>query len=65
MHALLSFSANHLAWTSGSPETRNLQIHHGGLALHGLHDAINSFSHANGDAVLASSLLMLWQATDW
>jgi hypothetical protein len=65
MHALLSFSANHLAWTQSSPETRNLQIHHGSIALRGLHEAIGSFSTANADAILAASLLMLWQATDW
>lgn len=65
MNALLSFSANHLAWTQSSPETRNLQIHHGSIALRGLHEAIGSFSPANADAILAASLLMLWQATDW
>ena len=65
MHALLSFSANHLAWTQQSPETRNLQIHHGSIALRGLHEAIGSFSSTNADAILAASLLMLWQATDW
>jgi len=31
----------------------------------GLHEAIGNFSHANADAVLAASLLLLWQATDW
>ncbi|CAK4030053.1 related to UPC2 Regulatory involved in control of sterol uptake [Lecanosticta acicola] len=65
MHALLSFSANHLAWSRSSDETRNLHIHHGTIALRGLHEAIGSFSHANADAVLAASLLLLWQATDW
>ncbi|EME48092.1 hypothetical protein DOTSEDRAFT_69884 [Dothistroma septosporum NZE10] len=65
MHALLSFSANHLAWSQSSNETRNLQIHHGTIALRGLHEAIGNFSHANADAVLAASLLLLWQATDW
>ena len=65
MHALLSISANHLAWVHGSTETRNLHIQHGSIALRGLHEAIGNFSHANADAVLAASLLMLWQATDW
>lgn len=65
MHALLSFSANHLAWTRSSSETRNLHIQHGTIALRGLHEAIGRFSHANADAVLAASLLLLWQATDW
>ncbi|KAF7194031.1 Sterol uptake control protein 2 [Pseudocercospora fuligena] len=65
MHALLSFSANHLAWSRSSSETRNLHIQHGTIALRGLHEAIGGFSHANADAVLAASLLLLWQATDW
>lgn len=65
MHALLSFSANHLAWVHRSSETRTLHIQHGSTALRGLHEAIGSFSRTNADAVLAASLLMLWQATDW
>jgi len=65
MHALLSFSANNLAWTNSSNDCRNLHIQHGSIALGGLHEAIGSFSHQNADAVLAASLLMLWQATDW
>ncbi|KAF2764131.1 hypothetical protein EJ03DRAFT_40569 [Teratosphaeria nubilosa] len=65
MHALLSFSANHLAWVTSSKETRNLYLQHGAIALRGLHEAIGSFSHANADAILAASVLLLWQATDW
>ncbi|KAK4961720.1 hypothetical protein LTR10_002211 [Elasticomyces elasticus] len=65
MHALLSFSANHLAWVHSSTDTRNLYLHHGSIALRGLHEAIGNFSHTNADAVLAASLLLLWQATDW
>lgn len=65
MHALLSFSANHLAWLHSSNEIRNLHIQYGGTALRGLHEAIGNFSHQNADAVLAASLLLLWQATEW
>jgi hypothetical protein len=65
MHALLSFSANNLAWSQSSDDIRNLHIQHGTIALRGLHEAIGSFSHTNADAVLAASLLLLWQATDW
>jgi len=65
MHALLAFSANHQTWLHGSPNRRSLQIEHGGVALRGLHEAIGNFSHLNADAVLAASLLLLWQATDW
>lgn len=65
MHSILAFSASHLAWISQSTETRNLAIAHGGVALKGLHEAIGNFSRANSDAILASSLLLSWQATDW
>ena len=65
MNALLSFSANHLAWQQSSSEIRNLHIQYGTIALRGLHEAIGSFSLENADAVLAASLLLLWQATDW
>ena len=65
MHSILAFSASHLAWISQSTETRNLAFHHASLALKGLHDGITNFTKHNSDAVLASSLLLAWQATDW
>ena len=65
MHSILAFSASHLAWISQSTETRNLAFHHAGIALKGLHDGISSFAKMNSDAVLASSLLLAWQATEW
>jgi len=65
MHSILSFSASHLAWISQSTETKNLAYQHGGMALKGLHEALSNFSRANSDAVLASSLLLSWQAQDW
>ncbi|KAJ5062046.1 hypothetical protein J3E74DRAFT_38957 [Bipolaris maydis] len=65
MHSILAFSASHLAWISQSAETRNLAFHQASLALKGLHDGITNFTKHNSDAVLASSLLLAWQATDW
>ncbi|KAI8932843.1 hypothetical protein NX059_010326 [Plenodomus lindquistii] len=65
MHSVLAFSASHLAWISQSSETRNLAFHHASIALKGLHDGIATFAKSNSDAVLASSLLLAWQATDW
>jgi hypothetical protein len=65
MHSILAFSASHLAWISQSAETRNLAFRHAGIALKGLHEGIANFTRANSDAVLASSLLLAWQATDW
>ncbi|KAL5114344.1 hypothetical protein ACEQ8H_007781 [Pleosporales sp. CAS-2024a] len=65
MNSILAFSASHLAWISQSTETRNLAFQHASIALKGLHDGITSFTKMNSDAVLASSLLLAWQATDW
>jgi len=65
MSSILAFSATHLAWMTGSSETNNLAYHHRGVALKGLHEAIGSFSRRSSDAVLASSILLSWQATEW
>jgi len=65
MHAVLAFSANHLAWVSQSSETRNLAFNYGAVAMKGLHEAIGTFSRANSDAILAASLLLSWQSTEW
>ncbi len=65
MHALLALSATHLAWLTDCPLTANMAYEHRGIALKGLHEAIGSFSRQNSDAVLAASLLLSWQATEW
>ena len=65
MSALLAFSASHLAWETGNAETDNLAYYHRGVALKGLHEAIGSFSKENSDHILAASMLLSWQATEW
>ena len=65
MHAVLGFSATHLAWVSQSQEIKQLAFQYSGIALNGLHEALGAFSKQNSDAVLASSLLLSWQANDW
>jgi len=65
MSSLLAFSAAHLAWMTGSSETNNLAYYHRGVALKGLQEAIGSFSRQSSDAVLAASILLSWQATEW
>ncbi|MCJ1435635.1 hypothetical protein MMC27_005010 [Xylographa pallens] len=65
MSAILAFSATHLASMTNSVETKNLAYHHRGVALSGLHGAIGSFSEANSDPILAASILLSWQASDW
>lgn len=65
MHALLALSATHLAWLTDCPLTSTMAYEHRGTALKGLHEAIGAFSRQNSDAVLAASLLLSWQATEW
>jgi len=65
MHALLALSATHLAWLTECPLADQMAYEHRGIALKGLHEAIGSFSRQNSDAVLAASLLLSWQATEW
>jgi hypothetical protein len=65
MHALLAFSAMHIAFLTDCPLVGGMAFEHRGTALSGLHEAIGSFSRGNSDAVLAASLVLSWQATDW
>ena len=65
MSSILAFSATHMAWITKSVETKNLAYHHRGIALSGLQEAIGDFSQDNSDAVLAASILLSWQASDW
>lgn len=65
MHALLGFSAMHLAFLTDCPLAGNMGYEHRGIALKGLHEAITNFSKENSDAILAASLVLSWQATEW
>ncbi|KAF6835780.1 Sterol uptake control protein 2-like protein 9 [Colletotrichum plurivorum] len=65
MHALLAFSAMHIAFLTDCPLVGNMSYVHRGLALKGLQEAIGTFDRETSDAVLAASLVLSWQATDW
>ncbi|KAK5656182.1 hypothetical protein OQA88_4942 [Cercophora sp. LCS_1] len=65
LQALLAFSAMHLAHLTDCPLVGNMGYEHRGKALNGLQEAIGNFSEENSDAVLAASLVLSWQATDW
>jgi hypothetical protein len=65
MHAVLALSATHIGWLTDCPHVKQIAYEHRGVALKGLHEAIGSFSRQNSDAVLAASLLLSWQATEW
>lgn len=55
----------HIAFLTDCPVVGNMAYEHRGKALKGLHEAISSFSRENSDAILAASLALSWQATDW
>ncbi|KAI1341955.1 hypothetical protein F5Y15DRAFT_430438 [Xylariaceae sp. FL0016] len=65
MHALLAFSAEHIAFLASCPNVGNMAYEHRGIALKGLQEAIGQFSQENSDAVLAASLVLSWQVADW
>ncbi|KAI9675650.1 MAG: hypothetical protein M1817_001017 [Caeruleum heppii] len=65
LHAILALSATHLAWASECSATGNIAYHHRGIALKGLQEAIGQFSRDNSDAILAASILLSLQSTEW
>lgn len=65
LHALLSFSAMHLAYLTGCPVVGNMAYEHRGIAFKRLQGAIETFSPETSDAILAASLVLSWQSTDW
>lgn len=65
LHALLAFSAMHITFWNECPLVGNMVYEYRGIALKGLHEAIGCFSRETSDAVLAASLVLSWQATDW
>lgn len=65
MSATLAFSASHLAWQTKNSDTENLAYHHRTVALKGLHGGLGQFSREVSESVLAASMLLSWQATEW
>lgn len=65
MHALLALSATHIAWLTDCPMVKQMAYRHHGESLVGLREAIGVFSRESSDAVLAASLLLSWQASEW
>lgn len=55
----------HFAYMTGCPAVGNMAYEHRGIALKGLQEAIDTFSRETSDAILAASLVLSWQATDW
>lgn len=65
MDALLAYSAEHISSITGCPLVGKMAFEHRGRALVGLGKALAAFSEGNSDAILAASLVLSWQATDW
>jgi Fungal specific transcription factor domain len=64
MHALLGWSATHLAPVLSDKEMELDGYRHRDRALKGLQKAILCFSEDNADAVLCASVVMSWQSCD-
>ncbi|OJJ63801.1 hypothetical protein ASPSYDRAFT_83844 [Aspergillus sydowii CBS 593.65] len=65
MSSILTLSAGHLAWITRNQETKQLAFHHRGTAIQGLQNAIGAFSRDNSDGILAASILLSWQDSEW
>ncbi|KAL2871849.1 putative C6 transcription factor RosA-like [Aspergillus lucknowensis] len=65
MSSILTLSAAHLAWITRNQETKQLAFHHRGTAIQGLQKAIGAFSRENCDGILAASILLSWQDSEW
>lgn len=55
----------HITFMNECPLVGSIGYVHRGKAIKGLHEAISSFSRETSDAILAASLVLSWQATDW
>ena len=65
MSAILAFSAQHLATEMNSSEISSIGFQHRGVALNGMTEAIGALTPQNSDSILAASILLLWQESDW
>jgi hypothetical protein len=64
MHALFAFSERRLASEYPTTTVRTKYLLDICIATRGLREAVGNLSHLNADSVLATSLLLLWQAED-
>ena len=65
MHALLALAASHLSWTDSYQADLGRSFYHRAIALETLPHQVGDFSRENADAVLAASILLAWQETEW
>jgi hypothetical protein len=65
MEALLAFSASHMANVTDCPLVKAMAFEREAKGIKGLSLAIQQFNKDNFDAILAASLVLSWQVTDW
>ncbi|KAL4912817.1 hypothetical protein BDW62DRAFT_193741 [Aspergillus aurantiobrunneus] len=65
MSSILTLSASHLAWITRNQETKQLAFYHRGTAIQGLQNAIGTFSKENCNGILAASILLSWEDSEW
>ena len=63
LHAVLGWSATHMAQLTGDLEVQQDAYRHRCHALKGLQAAMKSFSKDNSDAVLCTLIVMAWQSS--
>lgn len=65
MSSLLTLSASHLARTTCDVNIPQLVLRHRGIALRGLREAIRGSAPDKYEAILAASMLLSWQDSEW
>lgn len=65
MDALLAFLAVRVSPITDCLQVDRIAMQHRSKSLRGLHDALFSFSPESSDSILATSLLLSWEASDW
>lgn len=65
MSSILAFSASHLFWTTGDQDIKSQAHHHRGVAIKGLQEMFTSITNENCEPMLAASILLSWETTEW
>ena len=64
-YSIMAMSASHVAWLTKSIEADSVAAKYQLLASKGIREALTCFSRANADAILASSILLSVQVSEW
>ena len=64
-HSIMAMAASHVAWLTKSIEVDSVAANYQSLASKGIREALTHFSRENADAILASSILLSVQVSEW